>query len=197
VRALVGDSTDNIPGVKGIGEKGAAKLIQEFGSLEALLARAGEVTAKRAREALATQADAARLSKELATLRTDAPGCDEPARLALRPPDVATLRALYTRLELRRVLEALDAETGAPAGAKGGRPAARRAPSAQGAFGFDAPAAAAVAEGAAEEAAADDDLAAAERARAAAASAVPAAALADRDPRRARRRQDRARPAGA
>ena len=50
--ALVGDSSDNIPGVKGIGEKGAQKLLAEFGDLETILARAGEVTAKRAREAL-------------------------------------------------------------------------------------------------------------------------------------------------
>lgn len=140
VRALVGDSTDNIPGVKGIGEKGAAKLIQEFGTLEALLARAGEVTAKRAREALETQADAARLSKELATLRTDAPGCDDPSALALRPPDVAKLRELYARLELRRLLEALDAEAhGAGAGDVRGAKPRRAAPaaSAQAAFGFD------------------------------------------------------------
>src|SRR5262249_37919246 len=50
--ALVGDSSDNIPGVKGVGEKGAQKLLADFGDLETLLARAGEVTAKRAREAL-------------------------------------------------------------------------------------------------------------------------------------------------
>jgi len=71
--ALVGDSSDNVPGVKGIGEKGAVQLLQEFGSLEALLARAGEVKAKRPREALAQFAEDARLSKELVTIRTDVP----------------------------------------------------------------------------------------------------------------------------
>jgi 5'-3' exonuclease len=55
VRALAGDSSDNIPGVKGIGEKGAAKLVQEFGTLEELLANAEKVKAKRAREALLEQ----------------------------------------------------------------------------------------------------------------------------------------------
>jgi DNA polymerase-1 len=135
VRALVGDTTDNIPGVKGIGEKGAAKLIQEWGSLEALLEHASLVTAKRAREALESQAEAARLSKRLATLRLDAAGCDDPRALGLRDPDRARLRALYERLELRRLLEALDAEgAGADAGGQGNLPfaaqEARAAPAA-------------------------------------------------------------------
>jgi DNA polymerase-1 len=111
VRALVGDTTDNIPGVKGIGEKGAAKLIQEWGSLEELLAHASEIPAKRAREALENQAEAARLSKRLATLRCDAPGCDQLDLLVLRAGDLARLRELYVRLELKRLLEALDAES--------------------------------------------------------------------------------------
>ena len=110
VRALVGDPSDNIPGVKGIGEKGAAKLIAEFESLEALLERAAEVKAKRAREALQEQADAARLSKQLATLRTDVPGCDDPSALVPGGGDPDALRALYERLELKRMLDALDAD---------------------------------------------------------------------------------------
>ena len=73
VRSLVGDPSDNIPGVKGIGEKGAAKLILEFGDLDALLERAEEVKAKRAREGLLEHADDARLSRELSTLRADVP----------------------------------------------------------------------------------------------------------------------------
>jgi len=152
VRALIGDTTDNIPGVKGIGEKGAAKLIGEYGSLEALLERAGEVASKRAREALQTQAEEARLSKRLATLHTDAPGCDDPARLALRERDVAKLRGLYQRLELRRLLEALDAEAAAQARAPAG---------AQGAFAFEAASPEAEAELAAARAAAAPSAAAA------------------------------------
>ena len=71
--ALVGDASDNVPGVKGIGEKGAQKLLAEFGDLDILLARAGEVSAKRPREALLAQADNARLSRELVTILRDVP----------------------------------------------------------------------------------------------------------------------------
>ncbi|MCA9512126.1 MAG: DNA polymerase I [Myxococcales bacterium] len=114
LRALVGDPSDNIPGVKGIGDKGAAKLIQEWGTLEALLDHAGEVKAKRAREALVEQADAARLSKELATLRRDVPlegGLDA---LAARAHDEDALRALYERLGFTRLLESLGGAAEAP-----------------------------------------------------------------------------------
>src|SRR4029453_1138693 len=71
LRALVGDTSDNIPGVHGIGEKGGAQLIREWGDLETLLAHAGEGKNKRAREALLAHADEARLSKQLATLCVD------------------------------------------------------------------------------------------------------------------------------
>ncbi|MGH0031793.1 MAG: 5'-3' exonuclease, partial [Myxococcota bacterium] len=71
VRALLGDSSDNIPGVKGIGEKSAAKLIQEWGDLDNLLDHVDEVTPNRAKNALAKGAASARLSRELATLRMD------------------------------------------------------------------------------------------------------------------------------
>jgi DNA polymerase-1 len=71
--ALVGDSSDNVPGVKGIGEKGAQKLLAEYGNLETRLARAGEVPATRSREALRSPADAARLSTELVTIKRDVP----------------------------------------------------------------------------------------------------------------------------
>ena len=71
VLALMGDSVDNVPGVPGIGEKGARKLISEWGSLEKLLAHAAEVKNKRQREGLEQHADQARLSKELITLVTD------------------------------------------------------------------------------------------------------------------------------
>ncbi len=111
VRALVGDKSDNIPGVKGIGEKGAAKLIEEWGDLESVLEHAGEIKAKRAREALEAHADDARLSKELATLREDVPlegGFDD---YRLREPDRARLREVYRRLGFVRLVEALDAES--------------------------------------------------------------------------------------
>jgi DNA polymerase-1 len=115
LRALVGDPSDNIPGVKGIGEKGGAKLIAEWGDLENLLAHADEIGPKRARTALAAGSEDARLSKELATLRTDAPIPDWDA-LVPGEPDPSKLRELFARLGFTRLLEALDRETpGAPA----------------------------------------------------------------------------------
>jgi DNA polymerase-1 len=112
LRALVGDPSDNIPGVKGIGEKGAAKLITQWGNLEALLENAADVKAKRAREALQEQADAARLSKDLATLRMDVPLPLELEALGCRPPDAVALRSLYERCGFNRLIEALDANGG-------------------------------------------------------------------------------------
>jgi len=115
VRALVGDPSDNIPGVKGIGGKGAAKLIDEWGDLENLLEHAADVKAKRAREALQEQADIARLSKELSTLRRDV---ELPCQLEdLRPgvPDTARLHALFSDLGFTRLLESLDAGAAASA----------------------------------------------------------------------------------
>jgi DNA polymerase-1 len=114
VRALVGDSSDNIPGVRGIGEKGAAELLREWGSLERLLENAGAVKAKKAREALLAQAEEARLSKRLATLACDVPLPVGPAELARVEPDRAALAQLYRRLEFTRLLEDLEKEA-APA----------------------------------------------------------------------------------
>jgi DNA polymerase-1 len=119
LRSLVGDPSDNIPGVKGIGVKGAAKLIEEFGTLEALLERAEEVKAKRAREALLEHPDDARLSKELSTLRDDVKLGVEIHELAPPGADVEKLREIYKRLGFTRLLEALDdgTETGSGGGA--------------------------------------------------------------------------------
>ncbi len=117
-RALVGDPSDNIPGVKGIGAKGAAKLILEFGDLENLLERVDEVKAKRAREALREQAESARLSKELATLKIDVElpcGFDE---LERAEPDSVALRELFAELGFTRLLEAMDAPEGGSAQAR-------------------------------------------------------------------------------
>jgi DNA polymerase-1 len=71
VLALMGDSIDNVAGVPGIGEKGARDLIATYGSLESLLAHAGEIKQKKYREGLLTYADQARQSRDLVTLRTD------------------------------------------------------------------------------------------------------------------------------
>ncbi len=112
LRALVGDPSDNIPGVKGIGEKGAAKLILEFGSLDELLERAGEVKAKRAREGLIDRADDARVSRQLATLRDDVPIPDGWQGLERRVPDTERLRALYEKLGFTRLLDSLESLDG-------------------------------------------------------------------------------------
>jgi DNA polymerase-1 len=97
--ALVGDSSDNVPGVKGIGEKGAQKLLAEFGDLETILARAAEVTAKRTREALLGQADNARLSRELVTIKRDVPVQLDAGALVPREPDREAVIRLLTELE--------------------------------------------------------------------------------------------------
>jgi DNA polymerase-1 len=107
--ALVGDSSDNVPGVKGVGEKTALELLQTYGDLDAILARAAEVPGKRAREALLAQADAARLSRELVTIRRDVPVTLDLDRLRVRPPDVARLTELFIELEFKSLVPRLEA----------------------------------------------------------------------------------------
>jgi DNA polymerase-1 len=111
-RALAGDASDNIPGVRGIGEKGAARLISEWGDLETLLESAEKVTAKKAREALIQQAEEARLSKRLATLCVDVPLECRFESLSLRGQDDEALGALYRRLGFTQLLESLGSEEG-------------------------------------------------------------------------------------
>ncbi len=111
LRALVGDPSDNIPGVKGIGVKGAAKLMEEWGSLDNMLAHAEEITAKRAREGLTEHADMALLSRELSTLRCDVDLGVELEELALPEADVDSLRELYKRLGFTRLLENLEPDS--------------------------------------------------------------------------------------
>lgn len=97
--ALVGDSSDNVPGVRGIGEKTACELVATYGSLENILAHAGEITKKRPREALLAHAAEARLSKELVTIRDDLPIRLDLDRMALREPNHARLKELFVELE--------------------------------------------------------------------------------------------------
>src|SRR6478672_7033041 len=84
VLALMGDSIDNIKGVPGIGEKGARDLIAKYGSLEALLSHASEVSNKRYREGLLAHTEDARQSRELARIRTDVPVDFDPDNLRYR-----------------------------------------------------------------------------------------------------------------
>ena len=97
--ALVGDSSDNVPGVKGIGDKTACELVAQYGSLEEILEHANELTKKRPREALLQFADNARLSKELVTIRDDLPVAFDTSSMRLQEPDFAKLRDLYVELE--------------------------------------------------------------------------------------------------
>jgi len=121
VQALAGDSTDNVPGVPGIGIKTAAALIGEFGDLETLLARAGEIKQPKRRETLIENADKARLSKRLVQLDDHAPLPVQAAELALAPldpkPAVAFLKALEFTTITRRVgeLYGVDVAEVAPA----------------------------------------------------------------------------------
>jgi len=112
--ALVGDSADNVPGVTGVGEKTAQKLLAEYGSLDTILARAGDVSVKRAREALQAEADRARLSRELVTLRRDAPVELDLGAFALQEPDWNTLLDVLRELEFHSLVRSLTERLGAP-----------------------------------------------------------------------------------
>jgi DNA polymerase-1 len=110
--ALLGDAVDNIPGAKGIGEKGATELIQKFGSVESALDHAGEVANKRYREALQQQRDQVMMSKKLAAIETNVPLELDLPTLQMREPDAAALLALYRELGFNSLLKELLA-TGA------------------------------------------------------------------------------------
>ncbi len=100
-RALRGDTTDNIPGVPGIGEKTAAALVQRFGSLEDVLAQADQITPPRVAAALQAHAQLARQAKDLSLIVRDVPLAFDPDQLALQSPNSARLVALFRRLDFR------------------------------------------------------------------------------------------------
>jgi DNA polymerase-1 len=105
--ALVGDSSDNIPGVKGVGEKTAVELLRAHGSLDEILARAAELPGKRAREALLAHADEARMSRDLVTIRRDVPVTLDLDALRVSAADTATLERLFVELEFRSLIPKL------------------------------------------------------------------------------------------
>jgi DNA polymerase-1 len=115
VMALMGDTVDNIPGAKGIGEKGAKELIQKYGTVEKALAHAAEVSNKRYREALQEQREQVMMSKQLATIATDVPVELDVHALERKPPDAAALAALYRELGFASLLKELGAEAASPA----------------------------------------------------------------------------------
>ena len=124
--ALVGDSSDNVPGAPGIGPKTALKLLESYGTVEEVLDHAEEIKAKRARESLIANREQVLLSKELVTIRTDVGVDAELEDLKVSAPDNERLRALFVDLEFRTLLGRLEggeegagAEGDADAGAGG------------------------------------------------------------------------------
>jgi DNA polymerase-1 len=116
VQSLIGDSTDNVPGVPGIGVKTAAQLIADYGDLETLLARASEIKQQKRRETLIENADKARLSKKLVTLDQNVP-LDVPVdELAVHEPDhrhlIAFLKAMEFSTLTRRVADYAELDAG-------------------------------------------------------------------------------------
>ncbi len=112
VMGLMGDQADNIPGVKGIGEKTARKLIAEFGTIEQVLARLPEVTSEKLRALLDAHQDEARQSRWLATIVTDCPVSFEHDRFRLGEARAEDLRALYRELEFWGLLKSLSGGSG-------------------------------------------------------------------------------------
>ena len=99
VQSLAGDSVDNVPGVPGIGIKTAALLINEYGDLETLLERAGEIKQNKRRENLIEFAEQARISRELVTLRTDTPLPVDMSEMGLTPPEAGMLMGFLKAME--------------------------------------------------------------------------------------------------
>jgi DNA polymerase-1 len=97
--ALRGDAIDNVPGAPGIGDKGSVELIGQFGTLDALLARADEVQKKTYRESLQQNREMILLSKELVTIDCNVPIAFEPEQMRAQAPDVAAARELFGELE--------------------------------------------------------------------------------------------------
>lgn len=112
VQALAGDSTDNVPGVPGIGVKTAAELIHTFGSLEALLGRTSEIKQPKRREVLEANADLARISKQLVRLDEDAPLCVPFEELQPHTPDMNALTIFLQEQGFRSLLGRIEKRWG-------------------------------------------------------------------------------------
>jgi DNA polymerase I len=109
---LKGDTSDNIPGVPGIGDKTAAQLLQEYGTLEGVLEHASEIRATRRRENLIAHAEDARISKRLATMVRDIPVDVDPGAFVGAEPDRSRLREVFREFELRDPLRRLEEALG-------------------------------------------------------------------------------------
>src|SRR5213079_3540087 len=104
---LKGDTSDNIPGVPGIGDKTAGQLVAQYGSLEGVLEHTDELSPARKKN-LTEFAGQAQAAKVLATMRRDLELDCDPAELVLAPPDRAELREMFRRFEFRNLLNRVD-----------------------------------------------------------------------------------------
>ncbi|MCC6964945.1 MAG: DNA polymerase I [Nitrospira sp.] len=111
IMGLMGDTSDNIPGVKGIGEKTAVKLITQFGTIEELLRRVEEVTPAKIKNLLLEQGDNARMSRQLATIQLDCPIEFAPAHFQAKAPQTDALVSLLRELEFMTLAKAFQGDT--------------------------------------------------------------------------------------
>jgi DNA polymerase-1 len=123
---LKGDTSDNIPGVPGIGDKTAAELLQRFGSLEEVLAHVDDISGAKRKQNLIEHAEAARVSKQLATAKRDIPVALDLSAFVANAPDRSKLRDTFREFELREPLRRLEEALGS-ADAAAPAPAAERA----------------------------------------------------------------------
>lgn len=107
ILALWGDASDNIPGVPGIGEKGARKLVGQWGDIEQIITHADELTPK-LKDSILNNQEQLRLSKTLATIDLDVPIEFEPEKLMIEEPDYAALRAIYIEHNFNLLLRDID-----------------------------------------------------------------------------------------
>ncbi|MBE9552438.1 MAG: DNA polymerase I, partial [Proteobacteria bacterium] len=128
IQALAGDSSDNVPGVPGIGVKTAAQLIEEYGDLDAVLARAGEIKQPKRRENLIEHAELARISRELVRLKDDVPVEHALDGFGVKQPDHDTLIAFLAEQGFKSVIARVEAAHIAGGGAPSGSPATAAAP---------------------------------------------------------------------
>ena len=117
LQAMTGDSVDNVPGIPGIGPKTAAQLLETYGDLDTLLARAAEIKQDKRRETIIANADKARISRDLVTLKNDVPVADGLDDFALQPPNGPKLIGFLKTMEFstltRRVAEATGTDLAA------------------------------------------------------------------------------------
>jgi DNA polymerase-1 len=138
VQSLAGDSVDNVPGVPGIGVKTAAQLIGEYGDLDTLLARAGEIKQPKRRETLIENAEKARISRQLVTLRDDVDVPEPLEDLAVRHLDPASVLPFLKEQAFKRLIARFESEAAqADGAADGGRSQATVAISAPAGEGAD------------------------------------------------------------